>query len=70
MPPKEYGDRFLSFIRSCIRGNPQSLRPKMWMPPISEEDAVDEQLQAAMRDGTAVYDREKVAAAEGKEKVQ
>ncbi|GAA5824050.1 hypothetical protein JCM11251_001500 [Rhodosporidiobolus azoricus] len=30
VPPKEYGDRFLAFIKSCIRGNDESLRPKMF----------------------------------------
>ncbi|GAA5915587.1 hypothetical protein JCM6882_006384 [Rhodosporidiobolus microsporus] len=30
VPPKEYGDRFLAFIRSCIRGNDESLRPRMF----------------------------------------
>ncbi|GAA5918160.1 hypothetical protein JCM1841_005280 [Sporobolomyces salmonicolor] len=30
VPPREYGDRFLAFIRSCIRGNDESLRPRMF----------------------------------------
>ena len=30
VPPKEYGDRFLSFIYSIIRGNDKSTRPKMY----------------------------------------
>ncbi|GAA6027112.1 hypothetical protein JCM8097_002399 [Rhodosporidiobolus ruineniae] len=27
VPPKEYGDRFLAFIKSSIRGNDESIRP-------------------------------------------
>ncbi|KAL8278625.1 hypothetical protein RQP46_008917 [Phenoliferia psychrophenolica] len=30
VPPKEYGDRFLAFIRSVIRGNDTSQRPRMY----------------------------------------
>ncbi|GAA6015336.1 hypothetical protein JCM10207_008953 [Rhodosporidiobolus poonsookiae] len=32
IPPKQYGDRFLTFIRSCIRGNPETLRPPGFEP--------------------------------------
>lgn len=42
VPPKEYGDRFLAFIRSCIRGNDETLRPRMCMPPIEEEELFKE----------------------------
>lgn len=30
VPPKEYGDRFLSFIRSVIRGNDPSQRVRVF----------------------------------------
>ncbi|KAK4705361.1 1-phosphatidylinositol-4-phosphate 5-kinase, partial [Phenoliferia sp. Uapishka_3] len=30
VPPKEYGDRFLAFIRSVVRGNDPSTRPRMF----------------------------------------
>lgn len=33
VPPKEYGDRFMGFVYSIIRGNDVSLRPKMWHTP-------------------------------------
>jgi 1-phosphatidylinositol-4-phosphate 5-kinase len=60
--PKEYGDRFLAFIRSCIRGNDESLRPKMFEkeseqkelekqapPPNVSED--DEKVQQRAQEG-------------------
>jgi hypothetical protein len=62
VPPKEYGDRFLAFIRSCIRGNDESLRPKMFEkaseerelekmapPPNVSED--DEKVQQRAQEG-------------------
>jgi len=30
VPPREYGDRFLAFIKSSIRGNDVSMRPQMF----------------------------------------
>lgn len=30
VPPREYGERFLSFIKGSIRGNDPSLRPPMY----------------------------------------
>ncbi|GAA6057599.1 hypothetical protein JCM3770_005405 [Rhodotorula araucariae] len=30
VPPREYGDRFLAFIKSSIRGNDVSIRPQMY----------------------------------------
>ncbi|GAA5992114.1 hypothetical protein JCM5350_007016, partial [Sporobolomyces pararoseus] len=73
VPPKEYGDRFLNFIRSCIRGNPQSLRPKMWMPPITEEEEERQHIGGSTSNGekqTINTEREKIEEERGKEKVQ
>jgi len=30
VPPREYGDRFLAFVKSSIRGNDVSTRPQMF----------------------------------------
>lgn len=30
VPPREYGNRFLAFIKGSIRGNDPSLRPPMY----------------------------------------
>ncbi|GAA5943316.1 1-phosphatidylinositol-4-phosphate 5-kinase [Sporobolomyces koalae] len=65
IPPRQYGDRFLNFIRSCIRGNPESLRPKMWMPPIVEEDE-----NGFTRSEGGGQEREKSEMDRGKDKVQ
>ncbi|KAM0750586.1 SAICAR synthase-like protein [Meredithblackwellia eburnea MCA 4105] len=38
VPPQEYGDRFMSFIKSVIRGNDPSKRPRMYEhdpPPLA-----------------------------------
>ncbi|GAA5874125.1 hypothetical protein JCM8547_008380 [Rhodosporidiobolus lusitaniae] len=40
VPPKEYGDRFLSFIKSIIRGNDESQRPRMFENKAQEEEVL------------------------------
>ncbi|BGP24638.1 Phosphatidylinositol-4-phosphate 5-kinase [Rhodotorula toruloides] len=79
VPPREYGDRFLAFIKSSIRGNDVSIRPQMFehepkrdtkrdKPPanVSTED----EKARRQRDDGRVEMSEQSAAAQGKVKIQ
>lgn len=77
VPPREYGDRFLAFIKSSIRGNDVSTRPQMFEhEPKRDTDqekspvsVMDEKAQR-QRDDSRVEMSEKSASAQGKVKVQ
>ncbi|BGP08068.1 Phosphatidylinositol-4-phosphate 5-kinase [Rhodotorula toruloides] len=79
VPPREYGDRFLAFIKSSIRGNDISIRPQMFehepkhdakqeKPPVNVSSD-DEKAQRQRNDGR-VEMSEKSAVAQGKVKAQ
>ncbi|GAA5977881.1 hypothetical protein JCM11641_006098 [Rhodosporidiobolus odoratus] len=79
--PREYGDRFLAFVKSVIRGNDESLRPRMFehkkeeqeqhneQPPpnVSEDDAAEKQRR---EEREAAVMREKEQQQAGKAKAQ
>jgi 1-phosphatidylinositol-4-phosphate 5-kinase len=45
VPPKEYGDRFLAFLFSVIRGNDSSKRPRMFESEIEEEEVKEKEVK-------------------------
>lgn len=79
VPPREYGDRFLAFIKSSIRGNDISIRPQMFehepkhdanqeKPPVNVSS--DDEKAQRQRDDSRVEMSEKSAVAQGKVKAQ
>ncbi|BGP16165.1 hypothetical protein JCM10213_006100 [Rhodosporidiobolus nylandii] len=80
VPPKEYGDRFLAFIKSIIRGNDESTRPRMFerkkeerkkrdeVPPANVSEDDEKAQERRERDEAAR--REQEEGRKGKEKAQ
>lgn len=48
--PREYGDRFLAFIKSSIRGNDESMRPQMYEHERKRAKAADDEKAAVDAD--------------------
>ncbi|BGP48168.1 Phosphatidylinositol-4-phosphate 5-kinase [Rhodotorula kratochvilovae] len=72
VPPREYGDRFLAFIKSSIRGNDESIRPQMYehepkpaAPPAAEKGKEKPPLGAAAEDEKAQTRQQEMQEAPG-----